>query len=101
MFSPPYHPYTEALPSAVPIADTRVIKKRIVLDGDIPSAMNPPPGLPVPDPLPLEIQEDPGGLRAAKCRRCRCSRATPDQVPPQSTTVLRPRWNLCIKIAAE
>jgi peptide/nickel transport system ATP-binding protein len=46
VFQPPYHPYTEALLSAVPIADTRVIKKRIVLDGDIPSAMNPPPGCP-------------------------------------------------------
>ena len=46
VFSPPYHPYTEALLSAVPIADTKVQKKRIVLEGDIPSAMNPPPGCP-------------------------------------------------------
>jgi peptide/nickel transport system ATP-binding protein len=46
VFSPPYHPYTEALLSAVPIADTRIIKRRIVLEGDIPSAMNPPPGCP-------------------------------------------------------
>lgn len=46
VFSPPYHPYTEALLSAVPIADTRVEKKRIVLEGDIPSAMNPPSGCP-------------------------------------------------------
>ncbi|SPH17989.1 Glutathione import ATP-binding protein GsiA [Defluviimonas aquaemixtae] len=46
VFAPPYHPYTEALLSAVPIADTHVEKKRIVLEGDIPSAMNPPPGCP-------------------------------------------------------
>ncbi len=46
VFQPPYHPYTEALLSAVPIADTRVIRQRIVLEGDIPSAMNPPPGCP-------------------------------------------------------
>ena len=46
VFSPPYHPYTEALLSAVPIADTSVEKKHIVLGGDIPSAMNPPPGCP-------------------------------------------------------
>ena len=46
VFSPPYHPYTEALLSAVPIADTRVKKKHIVLEGDVPSAMNPPPGCP-------------------------------------------------------
>ncbi len=46
VFAPPYHPYTEALLSAVPIADTRIERKRIVLDGDIPSAMNPPSGCP-------------------------------------------------------
>jgi peptide/nickel transport system ATP-binding protein len=46
VFSPPYHPYTEALLSAVPIADTKIKKKHIVLEGDIPSAMNPPPGCP-------------------------------------------------------
>jgi len=46
VFSPPYHPYTEALLSAVPIADTSIVKKHIVLEGDIPSAMNPPSGCP-------------------------------------------------------
>ena len=44
VFSPPYHPYTEAVLSAVPIADTNVEKKYIVLEGDIPSAMSPPNG---------------------------------------------------------
>ncbi|MGY6632302.1 MAG: dipeptide ABC transporter ATP-binding protein [Alkalilacustris sp.] len=46
VFAPPYHPYTEALLSAVPIADPDVQKTRIVLEGDIPSAMAPPPGCP-------------------------------------------------------
>jgi peptide/nickel transport system ATP-binding protein len=46
VFSPPYHPYTEALLSAVPIADTSIQKMHIVLDGDSPSAMTPPPGCP-------------------------------------------------------
>jgi len=46
VFAPPYHPYTEALLSAVPIADTSIEKKHIVLEGDVPSAMNPPPGCP-------------------------------------------------------
>ena len=46
VFAPPYHPYTEALLSAVPIADTSIEKQHIVLEGDIPSAMDPPSGCP-------------------------------------------------------
>lgn len=46
VFTPPYHPYTEALLSAVPIADTRVRKKHIVLDGEIPSPVDVPHGCP-------------------------------------------------------
>ncbi|OYW52458.1 MAG: ABC transporter ATP-binding protein, partial [Rhodobacterales bacterium 12-65-15] len=61
VFQPPYHPYTEALLSAVPIADTKVIRKRIVLDGDIPSAMNPPPGCPFQTRCRWKSQV-PGGL---------------------------------------
>jgi len=61
VFSPPYHPYTEALLSAVPIADTRVHKQRIVLEGDIPSAMNPPPGCPFQTRCRWKSQV-PGGL---------------------------------------
>ena len=46
VFAPPYHPYTEALLSAVPIADNRFEKRKILLEGDIPSAETPPPGCP-------------------------------------------------------
>lgn len=46
VFAPPYHPYTEALLSAVPIADTSIEKREIVLSGEIPSATNPPSGCP-------------------------------------------------------
>ena len=61
VFAPPYHPYTEALLSAVPIADTRVEKKHIVLEGEIPSAMNPPPGCPFQTRCRWK-SEVPGGL---------------------------------------
>ncbi|MDE4131613.1 ABC transporter ATP-binding protein [Phaeobacter sp. QD34_3] len=61
VFSPPYHPYTEALLSAVPIADTSVEKEHIVLEGDIPSAMNPPPGCPFQTRCRWK-SEVPGGL---------------------------------------
>jgi len=46
LFSQPHHPYTEALLSAAPTPATRQRKKRIVLEGDIPSAVNPPSGCP-------------------------------------------------------
>ena len=46
IFAPPYHPYTEALLSAVPIADPEITKRKIVLEGNLPSAMNPPEGCP-------------------------------------------------------
>jgi peptide/nickel transport system ATP-binding protein len=55
VFQPPYHPYTEALLSAIPIADTSVQKKEIVLEGDIPSAVNPPPGCPFQTRCPRKL----------------------------------------------
>jgi len=44
IYAPPYHPYTEALLSAVPIPDPRVVQKHVRLSGTVPSALNPPDG---------------------------------------------------------
>ncbi len=46
LFDRPLHPYTQALLSAIPIPDPDVKKERIILQGDIPSPINPPSGCP-------------------------------------------------------
>lgn len=44
IYAPPYHPYTEALLSAVPIPDPGARQRRIRLEGTVPSAVDPPSG---------------------------------------------------------
>ncbi|TRW95921.1 ABC transporter ATP-binding protein [Paracoccus sp. M683] len=97
VFNPPYHPYTEALLSAVPIADTHIQKRKIVLEGDIPSAVNPPPGCPfqtrcrwksqVPGNLceteMPPLKDLPGGHRI----KCHLSASQLDSMQPVFSTV--------------
>ena len=46
LYTLPRHPYTRSLLSAVPVPDPTAQQQRIVLQGDVPSPANPPPGCP-------------------------------------------------------
>jgi peptide/nickel transport system ATP-binding protein/oligopeptide transport system ATP-binding protein len=44
LFAAPRHPYSRALLSAIPVPKPRAKRSRILLQGELPSALNPPPG---------------------------------------------------------
>jgi oligopeptide transport system ATP-binding protein len=98
LYSTPMHPYTQALLSAVPIPDPKVEKrrKRIILEGDVPSPLNPPSGCHFHTRCPIAIEKckveeppfmDYGNGHFAACWR---ARESIDLLPGAGATAVAP-----------
>jgi len=98
LYSQPMHPYTQALLSAVPIPDPKIEKrrKRIILEGDVPSPLNPPSGCHFHTRCPIAIEKckveeppflDYGNGHFAACWR---ARESIDLLPGAGATSVAP-----------
>ena len=80
IFSAPQHPYTRALLSATPVADPAAKRERILLKGEPPSPIAPPPGCPFNPRCPLAFdrcRKEKPPLEVKQGRAVACWAATP------------------------
>jgi oligopeptide/dipeptide ABC transporter ATP-binding protein len=80
LFNNPLHPYTQALLSAIPIANPKVRRERIILRGDVPSPLNPPAGCRFHTRCPFSKEQcseaEPEFLQISKDHHVACWRAS-------------------------
>jgi oligopeptide/dipeptide ABC transporter ATP-binding protein len=87
LFLDPLHPYTKALLSAAPTPDPDARRERIVLQGEVPSALDPPSGCAFHPRCPFAFDrcrvEEPALIEIAPGRQARCHLVTPagDRAP--------------------
>jgi peptide/nickel transport system ATP-binding protein/oligopeptide transport system ATP-binding protein len=90
LFASPRHPYSRALLSAIPVPNPRARRGRILLQGEMPSALNPPPGCRFHTRCPYVIErcrvERPQLLADADGHAAACHRTA--ELPPPDAIVL-------------
>ena len=86
LFDKPYHPYTQALLSAIPRPKPEVKRGRVLLTGDVPSPMAPPSGCRFHTRCPLAFDrcrvEDPASQELGMGRSVACHLVRPGETPP-------------------